>query len=102
MPVVIKPHASHGLEGQQAAQQCPDKRHQVVKYRDRTRDDICNHGDGTCAAKPARPVDRTVVCEMSRASKDPKKHVFRGELESVSKWTRARDDKEHIRERPDW
>lgn len=61
-PVIIQPHAPHGLEAHERAEQGTDQRDQRVENGDGAGDNVCDYGDAEGAAEPGDPVRGRVTC----------------------------------------
>lgn len=55
-PVIVQPHASHGLEAHGRAEQGADQRDEVTEDGDGACDDVGDDGDAGGAAEPDDPV----------------------------------------------
>ena len=75
-PVIIQPHAPHGLEAHERAEQGTDQRDQRVENGDGAGDDVCDYRDAEGAAEPGAPVYRRVAGQVSGALEDVDEDVF--------------------------
>ena len=79
-PVVVKPHASHGLEAHEGTQQGADERHKTTENGDCRRDDVRDEGDAAGEAEPDDPVLGGVVVQVLGAAQGADEEVFGGDL----------------------
>lgn len=56
-PVVVQPHAAHGLDAHDGAEKGTDERDERVEDGNRASNDVCNESDPEGAAEPGRPVN---------------------------------------------
>lgn len=76
MPIIIQPHATIWLEGEQSAEECADERHEAAKDRNGTCDDIRDDDSAGSTAKPSHPVNRSVLSDVLRATQYAKEHIL--------------------------
>lgn len=76
MPVIIEPHARHGLETHRGAEKCADQGYQVAEHGDRAGDDIGDKGHAARAANPHHPMDDRVGGQVARAAEDTDENVL--------------------------
>lgn len=75
-PVVVQPHAGHGLEAHGGAEEGADERDEVAEDGDGAGDDVGDEGDAEGAADPDGPVREGVGGEVPGALEDADEDVF--------------------------
>lgn len=83
-PVVVQPHAAHGLEAHERAQQGADQADEAAKDGDSRGDDVGGQGDGAGETEPHNPVLGGVVVQVVGAAEGADEEVLGGDLRSVS------------------
>lgn len=61
-PVVVQPHAAHGLETYESSEEGADEGYQAAEIGDRAGDDVGYEHDAGGAAEPGYPVRWRVGC----------------------------------------
>ena len=84
VPVVVQPHAAHGLEAHEGAQKCAHERDEATEDGNRRRNDISSQGDGAGEAEPGDPMLGGVVVEVVGAAEGTDEEVLCSDLASVS------------------
>jgi hypothetical protein len=84
VPVVVQPHAAHGLEAHQGAQKCAHERDETTEDRDCGRNNVGGQGDSGGEAKPGDPVLSCGVVEVLCSAQGADKEVLGDELYEVS------------------
>ena len=75
-PVVIKPHASHGLERHQCRKKGTDQRHKTVEDGNGTGNDVGDNGGSKRATDPDCPVLNGVRSQMPTVSQQTDEDVL--------------------------
>jgi hypothetical protein len=83
-PVVVQPHAAHGLEAHERAQQGADQTDEATEDGDRGGDDVGGQRDGAGETEPHNPVLGGVVVQVVGAAKGADEEVLGGDLQFVS------------------
>lgn len=81
-PVVIEPHATHGLEGHQGSEKSADERHETSEDGNATGDEVGDDSGSGGAADPGDPVGERVGSEMLRAAEHANESVLGGVLDA--------------------
>jgi hypothetical protein len=80
VPVVVQPHAAHGLEAHEGAQKCAHERDEATEDGNRRRNDVSSQGDGAGEAEPGNPVLSSGVVEMLCSTQSTDEEVLGDEL----------------------
>jgi hypothetical protein len=80
VPVVVQPHAAHGLEAHEGAQKCAHERDEATEDGDRRRNDVGSQGDSAGEAEPGDPVLSGGVVEMLCSTQSTDEEVLGDEL----------------------
>lgn len=83
-PVVVQPHAAHGLEAHERTQQGTDQTDEATEDGDRRGDDVGGQGDGAGETEPDDPVLGRVVVQVVGTAKGADEEVLGGDLRFVS------------------
>lgn len=78
--MVVQPHATHGLEADECAEQGADERDEAAEDGDGAGDDVRDAGAAAGAADPGGPVDCGVARKVSGAAQEADEEVLGGEL----------------------
>ena len=84
VPVVVQPHAAHGLEAHEGAQKCAHERDEATEDGNRRRNDVSSQGDGAGETEPHNPVLGGVVVQVVGAAEGADEEVLGGDLRFVS------------------
>lgn len=79
-PVVVKPHAAHGLEADEGAEEGADEGDETAEDGDGAGDDVGDAGAATGASDPGHPVDLGVARKVVGSSQEADEEVLGGEL----------------------
>lgn len=82
-PVVVQPHATHGLEAHRGAEQGTDQRDEIAKDGDGAGDDVGDDGDAEGASEPDDPVLDGVGSQMAGAVEYANEDVLASDLARV-------------------
>lgn len=82
-PVIVQPHATHGLEAHWGAEQGTNQRNEIAKDGNGASDDVGDHCDAESASEPDDPVLDGVGGQMAGAVEDADEDVFASDLENV-------------------
>ena len=80
VPVVVQPHATHGLEAHEGAQKRTDERNEAAEDGDRGGDDVREQGDAGGVAEPGDPVLGGGGAEVLCAAQSADEEVLGDEL----------------------
>lgn len=84
MPVVVQPHAAHGLEAHQGAQECAHERDEATEDRNCRRNEVGSQRNSGSEAEPGDPVLSCRVVEVCCSAQGADEEVFGDELYEVS------------------
>jgi hypothetical protein len=105
VPVVVQPHATHGLEAHEGAQKCAHKRDETTEDGNGRRDDVSSQGDSGGEAKPGDPVPSSGVVEVLCSTQSTDEEVLGDELYEMStlsvKSKGRRNDGTHMSDQDD-
>ena len=79
-PVVIQPHAAHGLEADQGTEKGTDERNETAENGDGASDDVGDTCTAASASNPGHPVNLCVARKVSCSSEESDEEVLGGEL----------------------
>jgi hypothetical protein len=94
VPVVVQPHAAHGLEAHEGTQQRTDERDKAAEDRDGGGDDVCSQRDASSVAEPCNPVLGGGGAEVLCSAQSADEEVLGDELCEVS--TLSAKSKENV------
>lgn len=83
-PVVVQPHATHGLEAHERTQQGTDQTDEATEDGNRRGDDVGGQGDGAGETEPDDPVLGRVVVQVVGTTKGADEEVLGSDLRFVS------------------
>ncbi len=105
VPVVVQPHAAHGLEAHEGAQKCAHERDETTEDRNCGRNDVGGQGDGGGEAEPGDPVLSGGVAKVLCSAQGADEEVLGDELCEVStlsaKSKEKRDDRTYMSDQDD-
>jgi hypothetical protein len=84
VPVVVQPHAAHGLEAHQGAQKCAHERDEATEDRDGRGNNVGGQGNSGSEAEPGDPVLSCGVVQVLCSAESADKEVLGDELYEVS------------------
>lgn len=80
VPVVVQPHAAHGLEAHECTEQSTDEGHQTAEDGDRRGNDVGGERHGSGKTEPDDPVLGGVVVKVVGAAQSADEEVLGGDL----------------------